>query len=142
MKIFNWHFKEKRAKWHHLAIYIIPFCGMCYFQQRLNSGSKLAIHKSWFTDHNSQINFVFSQITLSNFLWNLQIKTFLLLEFLFSGKPEFLFTLQAQQFAYILLQKVLNSTLFSCIWIAFWSQTRNGEAYNAPPYPLAVGTTQ
>ena len=62
--------------------------------------------------------------------------------FVFRETTEFLFTLQAQQFAYILLQKVLNSTLFSCIWIAFWSQTCNGEAYNAPLYPLAVGTTQ
>ena len=38
-------------------------------------------------NHNSRINFVFLQITLSIFLLNSQIKTFVLLEFLSSGKP-------------------------------------------------------
>ena len=35
----------------------------------------------------SRIGFVFSRITLSNFLWNLQIKTSLLLELLYPAKP-------------------------------------------------------
>ena len=52
--------------------------------------------------------------------------------FVFRETTKFLFTLQARQFAYILLQ-VLNCTLFSCIWIAFWSQTPNERASSAPP---------
>ena len=35
----------------------------------------------------------------------------------FRETTKFLFTLQAWQITYILLQKVLNYTLFSCIWI-------------------------
>ena len=46
--------------------------------------------------------------------------------FVLRGTTKFLFTLQARQIAYILLQKVLNCTLFSSIWIAFWLQTPNG----------------
>ena len=45
------------------------------------TGFKLAIYKSW-------IEIVSSQITLSNFLWNWWTKTFILLEFLPSGKPQ------------------------------------------------------
>ena len=61
--------------------------------------------------------------------------------FVFRETKKFLFALQVQQFADVLLQKVLNHTLFSYIWIAFWPQTPNGGAYSTPPYPLAVGPT-
>ena len=37
--------------------------------------------------------------------------------FVFQEKMKFLFTLQAEQFAYILLQNVLNYILFCCIWL-------------------------
>ena len=40
--------------------------------------------------------------------------------FVFRETTKFFFTLQAQQFTYILHRKVLNCTLFSCIWVAFW----------------------
>ena len=42
-------------------------------------------------------------------------------------KRQFLFILQTQQLSYILLQKVLNCTLVSSIWIVFWP--------NSAPYP-------
>ena len=61
--------------------------------------------------------------------------------FAFRESTKFLLTCQARQFAYILLQKVLNYIQFSCILIVFRSQTPNGGAYSSPPYPLAVGTT-
>ena len=54
---------------------------------------------------------------------------------------KFLFTLQAQQSAYISLRKVLNCTQFSCIWVAFWSQILNTGFYSAPPYPPSVGAS-
>ena len=57
--------------------------------------------------------------------------------FAFRETTKFLFTLEARQLDYILLQKVLNFTLFSCIWIVFWPQTPDEGAYSAPPYPLA-----
>ena len=53
----------------------------------------------------------------------------------------FLFRLQAQQYAYILLQKSAKLHTFSIIWIAFWPQTPNGGDYCAPPYPPVVETT-
>ena len=65
----------------------------------------------------------------------------LLKMFLFTYLPICLFTFQAQQFPYILLQKALNCTLFSCIWIAFWPKTPYGGAYSTSPYSLVVGTT-
>ena len=46
--------------------------------------SRVQISNTWIAIHKS----TFSQITLSNFLWNSQIKTFLQLEFLPSGKPQ------------------------------------------------------
>ena len=60
--------------------------------------------------------------------------------FLFTYLSIRLFTFQAQQFPYILLQKALNCTLFSCIWIAFWPKTPYGGAYSTSPYSLVVGT--
>ena len=50
--------------------------------------------------------------------------------FIFRKTTKFLFALQARQLDYILLQRVLDCTLFSCIWIAFWSQIPNGGAYS------------
>ena len=50
----------------------------------ISSGFELAICESCF----SLIGFVFSRITLGNFLWNPQIRTFLLLELLSSAKPQ------------------------------------------------------
>ena len=50
----------------------------------ISSGFELAICESCF----SRIGFVFSRITLGNFLWNPQIRTFLLLELLSSAKPQ------------------------------------------------------
>ena len=61
--------------------------------------------------------------------------------FVSSETTKFLFTLQARKFAYIVLQKVLICTQFSCIWIAFWSKTPNGWTYSTPPYSLVVGNT-
>ena len=55
--------------------------------------------------------------------------------FVLRKTTKFLITRQVRQFAYILLQKVINSTLFSCIWMAFWHQTPNEGACSAPPYP-------
>ena len=79
----------------------------------------------------SQIKFFFSRITLSKNFPSVRI-------FVFRKTTNFLFTLQARQFASILLQKVLNCTQFSYIWIPFWPQTPYGDI---PPYPLPVGTT-
>ena len=47
-----------------------------------------------------------------SFCWN----------FVFRETKTFLTTLQARQFIYILLQKMLKYTLFSWLWIAFWSK--------------------
>ena len=52
----------------------------------------------------------------------------------FRETTKFLFTLHARQITYILLQKVLDCTLFSSIWIAFWLQTPNG-GLTAHPLP-------
>ena len=52
--------------------------------------------------------------------------------FVFRETTKFLFTLQARKIDYILLQKVLNCTLFSCILIAFWPQTPNGGLQRSP----------
>ena len=46
--------------------------------------------------------------------------------FVFRETTKFLFTLQAQQINYILLQTVLNCTLFSSILIAFLPQSPTG----------------
>ena len=68
---------------------------------------------------------VFLRITLSSFCEICESKSSVGI-FVFR-ETKFLFTLQARQIAYILLQKVLNCTLFSCIWIAFWPKTTNGR---------------
>ena len=69
-----------------------------------------------------RIEFVFPQITLSSFC---EIRKSIVRIFVFRETTKFLFTLTARQIAYILLQKVLNCTLFACIWIAFWPETPN-----------------
>ena len=52
--------------------------------------------------------------------------------FVFRETTKFLFTLQAQQIAYILLQILLNCTLFSCIWIAFGPKLAMGGLQLSP----------
>ena len=82
------------------------------------------------------------QIGLSNFFVKFANKNFSSVRiFVFRKFMKFLFTLQHQQFTYIILQKVLKCTLFSCIWIVFWFQIPNGGAYTTPPFTLAVGNT-
>ena len=58
--------------------------------------------------------------------------------FIFRKTAKLLFTLQARQFTYIVLQIVLHCTLFSSMWMAFWFQTPNGGAYSVPPYTLEL----
>ena len=86
---------------------------------------------SFFVDH---FKYFFVKFTNQNFPSNGI--------FVFRETTKLLFTLQARQVTYNLLQKVLNCTLFSYIWRAFWPQTLIGGAYSTPPYPLRVGTTQ
>ena len=86
------------------------------------------------TNSNSQIDFVFLQISLSIFFWNWWIKTFLLSEFLSLGKPRsFSLYFSLDNFCCILLQKMLHSTQFFCIWIAFCPKT--------PMDQIITGTT-
>ena len=89
------------------AVYIVKFLNLHF----VPSNFKETYHGSnWRSaNHDSLIDFALSRITLSNFFWNLWIKTFLLLEFFVS---KLLFRLHTQQIAFVLLQKVLNSTLF------------------------------
>ena len=63
--------------------------------------------------------------------------------FVFKETTRFLFILQAQQLAYILLLTKLNCTLFSCIWIAFLPQIfflfapdAQWGSLQCSPYPL------
>ena len=58
--------------------------------------------------------------------------------FIFRKTAKLLFTLQAREFAYIVLQIVLHCTLFSSLWMAFWFQTPNGGAYSVPPHTLEL----
>ena len=91
------------------------------FWPTMGSGFKLAVRKWWFADQVCLFTDHFKQ-----FLWNLWIKTFLLLEFLSSGKPQSFslhFKLDKSLISY---SKKLNCTLFSSIWIAVWPQTPNG----------------
>ena len=60
----------------------------------------------WSAIRDSWIDSVFWWITLSNFLWNSQIKTFLLLEIFFPGKPQ----------SFYLQFKLNNSQLFSILF--------------------------
>ena len=57
--------------------------------------------------------------------------------FVFWETRKFLFTLQTRQIAYILLQNLLNCTLFSCIWITFGHKPPMG-GLQRPPYPLML----
>ena len=80
-----------------------------------HTGLELAIRESrvvyrLLTDHFKQF---FVKFADQNFL---SVRIFVLKE-----TKKFLFTLQALHFAFILLQKLFNCTLFSYIWIAFWS---------------------
>ena len=100
---------------------------LCLLMQKQKSGFKLA-------NCDLQINYVFWQITLSIFLWNLWIKAFLLWEF----SEKLLFTLQALQFAYI-SKKIWHSTSFSLIW-TFLSPNPNWGAYSAPLHHRSVAT--
>ena len=52
--------------------------------------------------------------------------------FVFRETTKLPFTLQARQIAYIVLQKVLNCTLFPYIWIAFWPQPPIGDLTALP----------
>ena len=55
--------------------------------------------------------------------------------FVLRETTKFLFPPQARQLAYILIQKVFNWTLFSCLWIEFWPQTHNWELTVLPHAP-------
>ena len=92
------------------------------------AGFELAIHKSRFANQIcflcGSLQAVFVKFTNQNFL-SVGI-------FVFREITKFLFTLQAWQIPYILLQIVLNCILFSCIWIAFWPQTPNWGLQDSP----------
>ena len=55
--------------------------------------------------------------------------------FVFKETTKFVFTLQDRQFAYILLQKVLNCKPFSCIWKAFWPPNPQWGSLQCSPVP-------
>ena len=92
---FDKNSRTKRRIWHFRVRTSDPRIAIC--------GSNLSICRS------------LQQFTIQNFP-SVGI-------FVFRETTKFLFTLQAQQINYILLQKVLNCTLFSSISIAFWPQT-------------------
>ena len=99
----------------------LQFCPTC------KTGFKLAICKLRFLDR-----IYLSQITLRSFC-EIRKSIFPSVRiFIFRETTKFLFTLQARQIAYILLQKVFYSKNFSCIWVAFWSQTPNGGLQHSP----------
>ena len=79
---------------------------------------ELAIHRSLFSDRlfllADHFTKLFVIIRNQNFPF---VRTLV-----FRETTKFLFTLQTWQFFYILLQKVLNCTLLSCIWVTFWSK--------------------
>ena len=68
----------KEATIHLFLIDESHFSNIC-----THSGFKLAIHESWFADRICLFADQFKQ-----FLWNSRIKTFLMLEFMSSGKPK------------------------------------------------------
>ena len=111
------------------------------YEKKVKSWFRLAV--SWINFVFLQIVFVFLSITLSNYLWNLQIKTFLLSQLLSSGKPQsFYLHINLNNLLYLYLSRIsVNCTLSSCILIAFSPQIPNGWAYSTPSYPLDVGTT-
>ena len=82
-----------------------------------------------------QIEFIISRITLSTFCEIRESKLSFCWNFCLQGNQKVSVYTQAQQIAYIFLQEVLNCTLLSCIWIAFWPQTPNG-GLKALPHTL------
>ena len=73
-----------------------------------------------------KLQFVFSWITLSSFCEICESKLSLCWNFCLQGNHK------VSVYTYILLQKVLNCTWFSCIWIAFWLETPNGSLQRFP----------
>ena len=86
------------------------------------TGFQLATHESWFADLLCLFMDQFEQFSVKFLSQTISSVR----NFVFRETTKFLFILQAWQFTYILLQKVLNCTLCSCIWIIFWPQTFNG----------------
>ena len=83
------------------------------------------------TDRDSPTNLAFLQTILSNFFVKIRDQNFRFVRtFVFREITKFLFTHQVWQFAYILLQKVLNCTQFSYIWITFWPKSLEDFAQN------------
>ena len=68
--------------------------------------------------------------------------------FVFQETTKFLFTLQARQFDYILLEKVFLYTIFlhfdsilAKVFGGFAHKPSMGGGYSVPPYALVIGTT-
>ena len=77
-----------------------------------------------------------------HFLWNSRIKPFFVVEFLSLGKPPSFclhFKLKNLLKSYF---KICYTVHYSCIWVAFWTQTSTEGFYRTPPYLLTVETTQ
>ena len=113
-----------------MLLYISFFCQewkVRYQYCTEKSGFKLAVRESRFADRICLFADHFKQ-----FLWNSRIKTFLLLEFLSSGKPQSFYLHFKLNKALISYSKMLNCTLFSCIWIVFWPQTPSGGLQRSP----------
>ena len=105
------------------------------FENNTSENHELAIYEMHFADQ-----FCLFADHFKQFFVKFAKQDFLsVIIFGFRETIKFLFTLQSQQFTYILLQKLWNCTLFSCIWIAFWIKSLGG-AYNMPPCPLTVGS--
>ena len=73
------------------------------------------------------IVFVFSQITLSSPLWNLQFKTFLLNFWLQGNRKAFVYTSRLTYRLYHTPKSVTNCTSFYCIWISFRTKPLRGQ---------------
>ena len=83
------------------------------FKSNSLTGLELSISESRFGDRLCLLRV--------SFLWNSWIKTFFVLRFLSSGKPRsFCLRFKVHN---LLLQKVWNCALFSCVWLTFWSDT-------------------
>ena len=116
------------------------------FQQTLQGSNQQSVSDSLIANSNPVLNYLhftclfaghFKQFFVKFRNWNFPSARM----FLFRKTTKFPFTLQPQQLAQIILQKMLDYVPQSCIWIAFWSQTPNEGAYTAPSYLPAVGTT-
>ena len=102
--------------------------------------------KSWFGLAISWVNFVFLLfdfvflwITLSNYLWNLQIKTFLLLELLFSGKPQsFCLQLSLNNLLYLSTISVKLYSIFLHFGSIFTPKPPMGELMALPHIPYML----